>query len=259
MSFCAKRWYTSTVEVSVFVLFLCWFQSKLNLLQVSCGLFHVTLAASLKRLDELSSAVFYDHDVLFSDGIVLPLNVILWKLIIVFLICFLIPKVMTGVFPQSVTLFLILLDDKAKVFDLALDGKLLRLVLRRGLSRSILGLSLELAVRWLEFASSGFLLIWWFILIVLFVIIIIYFYNMIDILNDWIWLTVDRNSLFGPSLVLHIYLVFRESRAEDLGLRNSSRSGWVIVLLFVSNAMDIVRRLWNIGWVIHGFVGFSAL
>ena len=75
-----------TVEVSLFFNIFCLNSSFDNVFEVSGCLFHIVMATSLERLNELPSAIFNDHNVLFSDGIVLPLNVILRDINVVFVI-----------------------------------------------------------------------------------------------------------------------------------------------------------------------------
>ena len=74
------------VEVSLFFQIFCLNCSFDNVFEVSCCLLHIVMATSLERLNELPSAIFNDHYVLLSDGIVLPLNIILRDIYVVFVI-----------------------------------------------------------------------------------------------------------------------------------------------------------------------------
>jgi hypothetical protein len=93
----------------------------------------------------LLSAVLHDLDVGVSDGIVLSFYIVLGDIADGFVIGLL--QRLFIVFAQYfIAMLFILLDDKPEVLNLPLDSQLLLFILRRGLSWSLLGFSLLLAI-----------------------------------------------------------------------------------------------------------------
>lgn len=221
-----------------------------NDFKVISGLLHVPLATSLKWFDELLSAFLHDLDVCFPDGVVLSLYIVFRDFAVVFIVGFLLIELV--VFPQYfIAMLLILLDNKPEVLDLPLDSQLLLLVLRRCFSWSRIVISIHLALWWLELPPSRdwFGFIWLLNLRVLFAILI-YFYTLL-VHKDWTWGAVQMNSSYGIFLMLQVHFVFGESRVERLRFGKSSDSCLICVFLLISNAAQIVRRLWYRSGIIH--------
>ena len=97
----------------------------LNAPKVLCCLFHVTLPSSLKRFNELLSAVLHYLDVLLTDGQILSFYIVLSEFDVVFVI-----SIEHIIFAQLVTILIIFLNDQPEVLDLSLNGELSLLVLR---------------------------------------------------------------------------------------------------------------------------------
>lgn len=205
-----------------------------NWLEVIPRLLHVPLATSLEWFDELLSAVLHDLDVGVSDGIVLSFYIVLGDIADGFVIGLL--QRLFIVFAQYfIAMLFILLDDKPEVLDLPFDSQLLLLILWGGLSWSLLGFSLLLALRRLELPPSRSLIgfIWLIILRVLFAI---YFYTTLVSINDWVCRTIQMNSSDTFSLLLQDHFIFSECRAENLRWRQTPGPCQMIVFLLISNA-----------------------